>query len=96
MYLYPVPDTAGTLEYPGVFRALDMNSGSVTPDFPASWTLCLRWGLAAVLCPSYGQLDKMASFQALHKSEKQALIADDGERGDIQFVPFGGMDLGGL
>lgn len=89
LYLYPVPQDAGSLEYAAVLKARDEDSGTVTADFPAKWLQTLRWGLAMNLCAPYNQSAKVAVFKALFDGERQKVINDDNERGDIQFMPYG-------
>lgn len=89
LYLYPVPVDSGTLEYAASLKARDMDSGTVTSDFPVKWARALRYGLAMDLCAPYRKVDKIGAFKALFDQEKLKLLNDDTERGDIQIVPFG-------
>ncbi len=90
LLLDPVPEDGGTLEYAAILKGKDMDTESVTADFPQKWLMCLRYGLSAALCPSYGQMKLMGGFTALFNQEKAEALADGSERGGIQFSPFAG------
>jgi hypothetical protein len=90
VYFDPIPTAAGdSIEYAAFTRSADFTSGADTPDFVQKWTRCLVWGLAADLCPDYGQTSKMQSFRDVFDAEKAVLIGDDNERGNLRLVPFG-------
>jgi len=81
--------TTESLEYPAFTRAADFTSGADTPDFLQKWTSCLVYGLTAELAPAYGQPQKIQIFRDLFLSEKEKLVGDDNERGNLRLVPFG-------
>lgn len=90
LYLYPVPSASSdTVEYAAALRSKDFNTGATNPDFPSSWVNCLKWGLSALLAPSYAQAPLIAVFQPMFEQAKQRLINADNEKQGITFVPFG-------
>jgi hypothetical protein len=94
--LYPVPaNTGDTIEYQAVVRARDQTTDADTMDIPQMWISVVAWGLAAVLAPSYGlDMARIQYFDTKYENERQKLLEQDGERGPVQFVPFGAMSYG--
>jgi hypothetical protein len=91
LYLYPVPaDTGDTVEYAAALRAKDFNTGATNPDFPAGWTRCLGFGLAADLAADYKQVGLIRPFTEMFVGLKDKLLANDNEKQGVTFVPFGG------
>jgi len=90
MYLYPVPVGSGdTIEYAAALRSKDFTDGATNPDFPSSWTNCLKWGLSALLAPSYAQAPLVMVFKPLFEEAREKLLGADNEKQGITFVPFG-------
>ncbi len=90
LYLYPTPDTTGdTVEYAGHVRGRDFSIGSNNPDFPVSWILCLKLGLAWLLAPTYGQSSRMGPLRDQYMEERMRQLGNDSEKLGISFVPFG-------
>lgn len=85
--LWPVPDTAGTLEVMAAFKAQDYVIGSDTSDFPSGWVGCLVDGLSWKLAPAYGQ--DGSGFRDDHMTSRRALLDADNERAPLTLVPFG-------
>lgn len=86
--LWPVPDTTGdTLEYVAVARGKDAAGGGFTMDFPTKWLDCLRYGLAASLAPAYNQVQNAIYWEKKFEDEKERLLGDDTERGNITLAP---------
>lgn len=91
LYLYPVPNATGdTVEYAASLRAKDFNTGATNPDFPSSWTNCLKMGLSALLAPVYNQAQLVTVFQPLYETAKIKLLSADNEKQGVVWVPFGG------
>jgi hypothetical protein len=93
---YPLPPATGdTFEYPAVVKAKDQTTDAQTLDVPQKWIRCLRFGLALDLSPAYGlPMDRINFFQKMHESERDRLVQDDNERGDVQISPFGSYFYG--
>jgi len=90
MYLYPVPDTTGdTVEHTVHRKARDFDTGSDNPDFPQSWILCLKLGLAWMLSPAYNQPSRMNGFREQFEAERLRQLSNDNEKMGITFVPWG-------
>jgi len=92
LYLWPEPsDTGDTVEYAAALRAKDFNTGATNPDFPAGWTRCLGYGLAADLAPDYKQWQQAGLFLKQFEVLKDKLLQADNEKQGLILVPFGGM-----
>jgi len=89
--LYPVPaNTGDTVEYAAVVRARDQNTDADTLDVPQLWIRCLVYGLALDLAPDYGlAMDRISHFKAMFEAERDKCLLQDGERADVQLVPWG-------
>ena len=85
--LWPVPDTAGSLEVMAALRAKDFVLGTDTADFTSKWDQCLILGLSGVLAPAYAQ--DGSAFQQNFEAERDRLLNDDNEKGSLSLVPFG-------
>lgn len=92
MYLYPTPANSGdTIEVAEQVRAQDVTSISQTIDVNQKWLDAIRWSLASGLAPAYGlPIDRMEYFKTLADEKVSQALGDDGERADVQLVPFGG------
>lgn len=90
LYLYPVPPNTGdTLEYVAVVKAKDVTDLGQTLDAPQKWLNVYRRALAAELAPAYGAMDRVSYLKKLYDDAFEAASEDDGERGDMQIVPWG-------
>lgn len=85
--LWPVPNANGTLETLCALRAKDFVVGTDTPDYTSKWTTCLILGTSAEIAPAYAQ--DPTSFQARFEAERDRLLNDDNEKGDMTFVAWG-------
>lgn len=94
--LWPVPDQTGdTLEYVAYTRAADFTSGSTNPDFPSEWSECLVYGLTVALAPKFLQTGLIQTFKPLYDQALDALVNNDGERGNLVLSPWGAYSSGG-
>jgi hypothetical protein len=92
LYLYPEPeDTGDTVEYAAFLRAKDFNTVATNADFPSAWNSCLKWGLTALIAPSFNQAQLAGQFLKMYEAEKTRLLGADNEKQGIVFVPFGGV-----
>jgi len=98
LFLWPTPaNTGDTFEYAAVVRARDQTADTDTLDVTQKWIRSLRYGLALDLAPGYGlPMDRIGYFQKMFEAERERCLEDDGERADIQLVPFGAYHNYGL
>jgi hypothetical protein len=91
LYIYPVPPNTGdTIEFVNQVRAADLTDLSQTLDVNQKWLDAIRWGLTHSLCPAYNvPIDKMSYYRKMAEVALKDALDDDGERGNVQFVPFG-------
>lgn len=95
LYLYPVPPNTGdTLEYAAILSALDVTDLGQTIDAPQKWLNVYRKALAFELAPAFNAMDRVSYLRAAYKEAVDQASNDDGERGDLQIVPFGGTSYG--
>jgi hypothetical protein len=95
VYLDPIVITSGdSIEYAAVLRGQDFTTGADTPDFTSKWASCLVYGTTMELCPKFRQAAQIGTWKQLFEDEKSRLEMDDGERGDMTFVPFQGYRSG--
>jgi len=88
---WPVPDATGdSIEYAAVLRGKDFDDGSTNADFNQKWVTCLVYGLTAELAGAYGQPQLMQQYRQMFLEEKGRQLQDEGERGNLVLVPFGG------
>lgn len=95
--LYPVPaNTGDTVEYQAVVKARDQNTDADTLDITQLWIRCLVFGLSLDLAMPYGlAMDRISFLQTSFENERQRCLEQDGERGNVQLVPFGQSCYGG-
>lgn len=91
LFLYPNAANAGdTVSYSAQQKARDQNTDADTLDVNQKWIRCLRYGLAADMAPAFGlPEDRIQGFLKIFEDERSRCLMDDGERGDVQLVPFG-------
>jgi hypothetical protein len=96
LQLYPVPPASGdTFEYPAVVKARDQSTDANTLDVPQKWIRCLRFGLATDLAMAYGlAMDRINFLNQTFHEERDRLLNDDNERGDVQICAFGAYYYG--
>lgn len=87
-WLYPTPDMAYVLQFAAVRRYNDVNSPLDDMDFPASWTLALKYGLALHLVGRYAQsVTNTQRIQKLYDEQMKIARGDDHERGGFRVMP---------
>jgi hypothetical protein len=91
VYLYPVPPTTGdTIELACQLKSQDLTSLAQTLDVDQKALDAIRWNLTLNLAPGFGiGTDQLAFFKTMADEKMKAFVGDDGERGDVQLVPFG-------
>jgi len=96
LQLYPVPAATGdSFEYPAVVKARDQATDANTLDLPQKWIRCIRYGLALDLATAYGlPMDRINFFKGQFEEQRDKLLNDDNERGDVQIAPFGAYYYG--